>query len=406
MAPPSNESLSPEKRLLVCCARTKVPASIAEEIRHLVCSPLDWDLLFREAANHSLTPVLCHQLSAIASDPLDPARLQQLDDISRTFAIRNLALAAELFTTLNQLQSADAQAIPYKGPVLAVQAYSDIALREFEDLDIILRQRDIPKANEVMIGLGYRPKFPWILSANASASFAPGEYAYRNDARHMMVELHTERTLRHFPLSADIDGLTSRLVAISIAGQHLQTFSAEDTLLLLCIHGSKHFWQQLSWIADIAEFVLSHPRIDWDQVSSRARAMRANRMLAVSLLIALRLFEPLLPPDVLARLRSDSEANAIAEQIEHRLLSATPTEPSAVGRFHLRRHMLEGWLEGWRYSMRLATLPSDDDWSAMRLPAFLAPLHAAFRPFRLLRKYRPSPATPSHGSIATKKASN
>jgi len=401
MAFASDELPSPEKRLLVCCARTTTEDSVREEIRRLVRSPLDWDLLFLEASNQAVTPLLCRQLSLTASDLLDPIRLARLKEAGRTFALRNLVLSAELVTIMDRFQSEGLQAIPYKGPVLAVQAYGDMALREFEDLDIVLRQHDLARANELMIGLGYRPKFPAILSAEAAASVAPGEYGYRDDTRHVMVELHTERTLRHFPLPADIDDLATRLVAVSVGGHDLKTFSPEDTFLLLCIHGSKHFWAQLSWIADLAAFAEAYPQLDWDQVIRRAQSMRANRMVSVSLLLALRLFNS--PHEIAVRVGSDSVASSIASQIEHRLLARSPRELGAMARFRLRRHMLERPWEGWRYSLRLATQPSDDDWSTMPLPPRLAPLYRALRPLRLLSKYG---ATSSRGSMASKDASN
>ncbi|HXW61381.1 MAG TPA: nucleotidyltransferase family protein [Candidatus Acidoferrales bacterium] len=377
---------SAEKQLLVYCARKLIDAPIIAEIRQFLCSPIDWDILLLEATNHSVTPLLCRQLSLVASDLLDPARLQLLTEVSRGFAMRNLVLCAELVTITNRFQSEGLQVIPYKGPVLAVQAYADEALREFVDLDIILRQRDMAKANEIMIGLGYRPKLPEILSRNAPASLAPGEYEYRDDSRHIMVELHTERTLRHFPVPADIEDLATRLVAIPVGGHDLRTFSPEDTFLLLCIHGSKHFWEQLSWIADLAAFVQAYPRLDWDQVFHRAQSMRATRILDVSLALTFRFFN--LPfDDFKIRVRSDPLADSIASKIQHRLLARSPGERGAMARFHLRRQMLKGPIEGWHYSLRLATQPADDDWSLIPLPPRLAPLYAALRPLRLLRKY-------------------
>ncbi|HXX70672.1 MAG TPA: nucleotidyltransferase family protein [Candidatus Acidoferrum sp.] len=399
MAPALEEFPSPEKRLLVCCARTTTQPSVKEEIRRLIRSPMDWDFLLQEASNQAVTPLLCRQLSLVASDLIDPARLARLTEIGRGFALRNLLLSAELVTLMDRCQSEGLQVVPYKGPVLAVQVYGDMALREFEDLDIVLRQRDMAKANEVMIGLGYRPKFPGILSADVGPSLAPGEYGYRDESRHLMVELHTERTLRHFPVPADIDDLATRLVPVSVGGHGLKTFSPEDTFLLLCIHGAKHFWAQLSWIADVAAFVQVFPELDWDQVFRRAQRMRANRMVSVSLALALRLFDP--PHEVPTRVRSDWVANSLASTIEHRLLSRSPRELGAIARFHLRRHMLERSWEGWRYSLRLATQPSDDDWSTMRLPPRLSPLYAALRPLRLLGKYGVGGAS-TRGSMASR----
>jgi hypothetical protein len=386
MTPLSDELPSPEKRLLICCARRIIEAPVRERIRQLLRSPLDWDFLLREARNQSVTPLVCHQLSSVASDLLDPTQLKQLKETGHRFVLSNLVFSAALVTILNRFRSEGLQAIPYKGPVLAVEVYGDLALREFEDLDIVVRQRDMGKANEIMIGLGYLPKFPAMVSANAAALLAPGEYGYREESRHLMVELHTERTLRHFPLPADIDDLATRLVVVPVGGHELQTFSPEDTFLLLSVHGSKHFWEQLSWIADLAAFVQAYSHLDWDQVFNRAQSMRALRMVSVSLALAHRLFDSL-SDQVMARLPADPVAKSIARKIEHRFLARSPRERGAIARFHLRRQMLEGSFEGWRYSLRLATQPSDDDWSAMPLPPALAPLYAAFRPLRLLRKY-------------------
>ena len=376
---------SPEKQLLVCCARPRIDAAAADQIRQLLNSPVDWERLFLEAANHSVTPLVCRQLCLVASDQLDSARLERLREAGRGFALRNLLLSAELVRILNLFQSEGLQAIPYKGPVLAIEAYGDVALREFEDLDLIVRHRAIAKADEVMIGLGYSPKFPGLVSANTRV-LAPGEYVYRHESRRMMVELHTERTLRHFPRPADIDDLSTRLVAVPVGGHEVRTFSPEDTFLLLSIHGSKHFWEELAWVADLAWFLHAYPDLDWDQVFRRAQAVRAHRMVTISLALALWLSSS--PPEELfAYVRSDPLANSMARKIEHRLLSRSPRDLGAMARFHLRRHMLEGSLEGWRYSLRLATQPSDDDWSAMPLPPPLVPLYAALRPLRLLRKY-------------------
>jgi len=380
--------------------------AVAEEIRRIAAGPIDWEYLLNEAADQSVTPLLCRQLSSIAGDILDAARMQRLKDLMRAHAMRTLVLTAELIAILNQFRSANIQAIPYKGPVLAAQAYGDVALREFEDLDIVLRQRDMAKANDIVVALGYRPKYPWILSTDANASLVPGEYNYRDVPRHLMVELHTERTLRHFPVPPDLDDLASRLVAVSVGGHDVHTFAPEDMLVLLCIHGAKDFWERLSWIADVAEFVQAYPRLDWDRCLHRAASLHAQRMLDLGLALAVRFYGPALPVDFLARVRADAAVEEVAAQVERRLLMRPRVELGGAGRFHFRRHMLGGALAGWRYSFRLATVPSEDDWSMVKLPNALAPLYIALRPLRLLRKYGVSDEAAPREAIAAKKTSN
>jgi hypothetical protein len=394
MALLSSKTSCPEKLLLLYCARTKMQTAIANKIRELAAGPLDWNLLLSEAAENSVTPLLARQLSAVASDLIDPAHNVRLRELTRANALRSLVLTAELIAIMNQFHSAGIQAIPYKGPVLAAQAYGDMTLREFEDLDIVLRQSDITKANEVLVALGYRPKFPWILTSGAAAAVVPCEYNYRDDARRMMVDLHTERTLRYFPVPPDIGDLVRRLVPASLSGHELLTFASEEGLPLLCIHGSKDFWDRMSWTADIAELVQADPELDWDRSFRYADSLRARRMLHLGLALAVRLFDLALPNEILARVRDDSVSDSLASEVEGRLLAREWPALSAAGRFHFRRRLVEGTLAGWRYSLRQAVIPAEEDWEMVRLPGPLAPLYIALRPLRLLRKYGVSNDSP------------
>jgi hypothetical protein len=384
----ANENIpSLEKRLLVCCARTQLTPEVASTIREILAGPLDWGFLLWEAEENSITPLLDRHLSAVAPDAAPAAAQEQLKKTCRANTVRCLYLTAELINILRLFQSQNIPAIPYKGPVLAAQAYGDVALREFEDLDIIMRQSDVPKAHEIIVSLGYKPKFNWILSPGAAASLVPGEYNYRDESRRAMVELHTEITLRHFPIKPDLDAFIRNLAPVRVSDRDILTFTAEDSLPMLCIHGSKDFWERLSWMADVSELVQSHPALDWDRVLRFAQPLNATRMLNLGLALAAGVLGASLPPEISARVQADRVAVEVATGVRQRLLSRPFRTLDAAGRFHFRRRMLEGRFDGWRYAMRLAVVPSEDDWEMMRLPRVLAPLYVVLRPLRLLQKY-------------------
>jgi len=387
MTPLNENAPSPEKQLLVCCARTKLTPAGATAIRKILEGSLDWDYLLWEAEENSITPLLGRHLSAVAPAAAPAAAQEQLKKTCRANTVRCLYLTAELINILRLFRSQNIPAIPYKGPVLAAQAYADLALREFEDLDIILRQSDIPKAHEIVVSLGYKPKFDWILSPGAAASLVPGEYNYRDEPRRAMVELHTELTLRHFPVKPDIGAFIRNLAPVRLSDREIPTFTAEDLLPMLCIHGAKDFWERLSWITDVSELVQSHPALDWDRVLRFAQPLHAMRMLNLGLALAERVLDASLPAEISARMQADRVAVQVAAEVHQRLLSRPFRTLDAAGRFQFRRRTLAGKLEGWRYAMRLAIVPSEDDWQVMRLPRVLAPLYVALRPLRLLQKY-------------------
>jgi hypothetical protein len=385
MAPSSSATVCPEKRLLVCCARTQMSPALAEEIRVIAAGPLDWEFLLREAAENSVTPLLARHLPVCA--PETPvAVVELLEKSTRANVARSLILTAELLGVLNLLHSAGILAIPYKGPVLAAQAYGDLTLREFDDLDIIVRQRDMAAAHKVMTSLGFATSSLGRFSVEDSP-VVPGEYSYRDEARGLMVELHTERTLRHFPVTPNLDRLAARLVPVVLGGHEVRTFAAEEGLTFLSIHGSKDLWERLSWIVDIAELLRTRPDLDWDSVFRFAQSVEGERMLYLALILATQLLDGPAPAEARTRICADRTATALAREFEGRLLSRAWTPLGSAARFNLRRRMLSGKRAGWAYSLRLALAPAQDDWSDLHLPRALVPLYILLRPFRLLRKY-------------------
>ena len=382
-----SDSACPEKQFLAYCAHSQLNPQLAEKIARLLERDLDWDYILNEAEENSITPLVSRQLHATATDRLPASAADRLKNACRANTIRCLFLSAELIKILDLFRSHGIHAIPYKGPVLAVQAYDDVTLREFEDLDVVLRQSDLPKAHEVMLGLGYRPKYDWILSPDAARSTVPGEYNYRDEERRVMVELHTELTLRHFPKPPDLDELSQRLVAVKLNEREIQTFSVEDGLAILCIHGAKDFWERFSWIADISELVTRYPNLNWDITVQRAKALNAERMLHVGLALAAGLLDTPVSSEIRRRVQADQVATGVALEIANRLMSLNYRSLDAPGRFNFRRRMVPGTFEGCRYAMRLSVVPAEEDWQMMRLPGPLAPLYIALRPLRLLRKY-------------------
>lgn len=358
--------------------------------REIASGPIDWDYLLRAAAENSVVPLLALHLPVIGGEIFSAEQLQQLKGAARAVGIRALQLSAELIRVTEALRAEKILALPYKGPVIAVQAYGDLALREFEDLDIIVPQEMIARANEVLRGLNYRPRYPWVFEAS---SLVPGEYNYFDPDRLAMVELHTEKTLRHFPVAPILSEMGKSAATVALGGHDVCTFSIEDTLVLLCIHGSKDFWERISWLADVSELLRRQTALDWNLVWRRAKDLKAERMLSLGLLLAVKVLDAPLPEAILARVDGDSTAAAIAKEITERLAAGTLPVRTAAEAFRYRRQLVPGALSSWKYGLRLATAPAEEDWMMLRLPRALSPLYAVLRPFRLFRKYGASQET-------------
>jgi hypothetical protein len=386
MSSTTSSSASAETQLMVCCARTHVSPEIAARIRNLAFS-LDWNSVLATAREHGVVPLLARNLRSAAAAGAVPAEVAaQLESAVRANAIRSLAHTSELVRILEPLAAAKIRVLPYKGPVIAAQAYQDISARQFEDLDLILLQRDIAAADEAVRRLGYNPRFGWLHAPNGRA-VVPGEYTYFQSERRTILELHTEATLRHFPVTAPVQEYFERAVPVDLGGKTATTFCPEDALVVYSIHGTKDFWEKLIWVVDIAELLRTFADLDWDSVWQRSERLRAHRMVHLGLALAAGLLDAQLPTEVQTRVASDFRALALASEIAKRLLVSNPDQRTAAQRFGYRRATVPGFSAGWRYAIRLTLAPAEEDWEPSEQSSSASPLRRAIRPFRLLRKY-------------------
>jgi Uncharacterised nucleotidyltransferase len=384
MTRPRTEEIRPEMQLLLCCARTRLGASHLERIRVLVRPDLNWAAFLALADQHALIPLVYQHLSKF------PARvptfwLERFEKAARSNAIRALFLGSELARILDVFHSRGITAIPYKGPVLAAQAYGDTALRQFDDLDMIVPQKDLAAAHEVMLALEYRARFPWKRGAEAAPSRIPGEYTYRGPGQ-SLVELHTEFTMRHFPARPDIASLAGRLVQVSLDGRNLRTFRAEDALPILSVHGAKDFWGRLSWLVDLGALLEISVRFDWDAALETADSVGARRMLLLGLSVANELLEAPLPKAIVEKIQLDGAIASLTTLVE-RKLTIEKQSWGAPSRLRFRFGLVEKRSEAARYVWRLATAPAEDEWPGENTSAFATRLQAVLRPLRLVRKH-------------------
>jgi SAM-dependent methyltransferase len=157
-------------------------------------------------------------------------------------------------------------------------------------------------------------------------------------------------------------------------------------LSLLCVHGSKHFWDRLLWIADIAALVTRRQTLDWQQALSRARSLGAERMVLLGLCLAAEILGARLPEDIAARVRADRTARSLAHGIRMRYLSEDRSTPAVLERAKFRILMRGSSFQAIPYFLRLTTAPTEEDWEESSTGTQRS-LKGLWRPIRLLRKY-------------------
>lgn len=370
-----------ETELLRYTARTRLDPRARQQIEHLLSRPLDWDYFLQTAVMHGVAALCFAQLQTVSPERAPAETMERLREHARAVAARNLYLAAKLTWLVGELGKRGVTAIPYKGPVLAAMAYRNLALREFTDLDLVLSERDLPRAWEWLESEGYKAEEAPARAGGSNGT--PGQYAFVSPADDSLIELHTELTLRHFPRPLDPSRLSRSLVPAEVNGKPIPTFPPEETLVFLSVHGAKDFWARLLWIADVAELVQIPPGFDWKSALAAANELGCDRLVRLAILLANGVLDAPIPPGILDYANGDRGAKTLTRMVSEWLFAS---EPSGVGvRAFYRARMVEGLWPGARYAWRLATAPTMEDRRAVRLPGGLGFLYRLVRPIRLLR---------------------
>lgn len=287
-------------RVFLAAEGTPPPGTPIEDV--------DWDALLKLAAFHRVAPLLHRHLREAAPGNMPPG----LEAYVRSASSRGLLLTGELLRLLKRWEAAGVQAIPFKGPALAVQLFGDPALRHFDDLDVLVRAEDFAAAKEIVLALGYHPREQHSLHESFSL--------FRGDVE-IVLELHWEfmPMPEVFPFDPQLDVAWARCETVSLGGYKARAFAPEDQLLYLCAHGGRHLWFRLQWVCDVAQLLRTRPDLDWARLMAQAKASGGRRMLFLGLYVAHDLLGAPLPPNIEEQIRRDRHTAKLANQVKHQL---------------------------------------------------------------------------------------
>jgi len=374
-----------EHELLLCCARTTASEHLVARLREVAATGADWEYLFLLARRHAVVPLLYLQLERHASDLVPPENLRKLKQHYVENSARNVVLTAELCRLVTLLGDSGIEAIPYKGPVLALFAYGNVALRRFVDLDVIVKKTDVLKAREILVSEGYTPAKSLSLSQQELLLRTQHNLQFSRDNHRLIVELHWEVAPHLFASTVNAGRLWQDLSTIHLNGTQLKTLSAEDLLFSLCVHGSRHLWERLGWICDVAELITRHS-FDWNALLERAAGADSDRMFLLGLCLAERLLDAPLPAEVKQRCEADSRLNSLADNVVEHLFNGTTHAPATsreIFKYNIGvRKTLSARARYLLYTFR----PTDSDLASHSLPSSLSFAYYLTRPLRLLRE--------------------
>jgi hypothetical protein len=290
----------------------------------------EWRTALKLAEEEKVLPLFLSRLnlSGIAFSE----ELQTLiKESQRNAAIEGFFWQSELKSLLRAFTVAAIPIIPLKGPFFALRVYGGVAMRHSQDLDILVHRNDITRAAAVLTSLGC----------------VQSERRYDYDLKWLRgsfrIELHFD-VAKPLEFNFDIDTAWKRATLDTFAGEPAWKMAPDDELLFLCLHGVRHRFERLTYIADVSLAAAAMRNEADTQIHLRPEVTDLTTLLLLGLALAKR-FDP--------EHATTLQITHIKKQHEAMEHLATELWETVLNRPVLR----PGWWSLHRFYLRMETRP-------------------------------------------------
>lgn len=369
-----------EIELLLYSSRVHLDSTVREHIKTLVRKKIDWDYFLKIANTHQVIQIIYQNISQTCPDLVPKDVFSRLQAAFHNNALYNIYLSQELLRLVKLFEQNNITVVSFKGAVLAASAYGNLELRQYSDIDFLVKEDDFFIATDLLINEKFdlNVEVPW------------EHHLVKNNF--CSIDLHRFILPQHLSCSLSSDYIWNNIDFLWLWNQKIPILSPEVELLMLCLNGTKECWRSFNRICDVSALIHAHPQLSWEKIMQHAHETGFTRAIFLGILLAKNLLGTAVPPTVLQHIQSDSLATSLFEEVREQLFITSPELVGEIERtvFHIRTR--ERWRDkirsligildhsGWFY-------PTEEDRKFFPLPTFLGFFYYLIRPIRILKKY-------------------
>jgi len=321
----------------------KSNSSQKDRLKDLITQISHWDKLIKISRLQGIAFLLYYNLDKLQIlSHLPQSIVSYLKETYLNNFIKNVYLWKEFIEFLDLANQNKIKLVPFKGIALFESIYPDPGMRSFSDIDILVKEKDIPQLKNLILKRGYREKkqrdgFLFIKSLPKNID--------------SILEFHTTFVPAR-PYKVCIPNLWERLKEKNLYGKTITLLSYEDTFLSLVFHLRRHTRILiLKLIYDIAKFLsLYENNLDWDYIYNLAKINHIKNAVYFSLYIS----KELLGVSVSLEIISKFKPCYVVERLMYRCVNRNNFFKRDFFRgYFLRLLLFDRWLDIFFYLYRL-----------------------------------------------------
>jgi len=230
-----------EERLILSCVKIQPSPEDLEEINVLIPLIRDWEYLISTIIDRGIGPLLFKKLPYLTNSSQIPesvkTKLQQV--YYKTFS-RSTILYEHFRKIAEAFELKDIPLIALKGIYLSEWLYQDIGLRQFSDIDLLVKEEDGEKCLQILGHMGYKQSSVGKMSDFVTANLDIVHYPpmIQNG---ISIEIHIKLSVKTEKYNIIISELWSKAFLTTLNGVKILALNIDNLLIHICLHLERHF---------------------------------------------------------------------------------------------------------------------------------------------------------------------
>jgi len=233
--------LTPSDKVILLVSKLITTENDIAKIDALLAQISNWDAFAVQVVKRGVSGFFMNKLALIKSKNLIPNEIIFQIEQSYLHTInRSILLLGHYSNVVNALQSHDIEVIALKGIYLTEHLYAKIGLRQFSDIDLLIRPNEALKAVEILKSLGYsyRQSVPVSDYIREKSDFVHLPPMSLNG---VSIELHVKLHRAGEKFKMNLDRVFASKTVANINGNEAYALDSHHQIIHVALHAHKHF---------------------------------------------------------------------------------------------------------------------------------------------------------------------
>lgn len=329
-------SLSTEDLVILGSLKIDINSQELSLIDDLIAQITNWDYFLNTITNKGIGPLFFVKIGQFKNSSMIPIFVKKsLNQVYYKTLSRGIIMYNTVSEVIENFNKSGIDIIALKGFYLAEHLYHDVGLRQFSDIDLLVKLKDGEKCIELLKDLGYVA----VRDKNVMSEFIDSvsvKMHYDPMVKdNVSIEIHTRLNNVEEAYELNVEELWDKSYETTISGRKIFCLDKYDMLIHVICHLDKHFKGGHIQFTGFADIVNILPQIDnWEYLTARCQAFDCELTVMKYIVMVNKYFQSSVPFYIVDKYKFSLSKNDELSLIDY-LHNENTTKKQSKMSFHL-----------------------------------------------------------------------